>query len=271
MVGGAARDRLLEVRARQLAHVGAEPLAHDLEDARPHRRRVEDAAVEEHRRRARVCVAPEELREVRGETRVGRVRQSHLLQPDATRALWSRVGVGTRQEAVDENLLRVAARQLDLERAADDASRSTQHGEGHALRRRVAEEALLRAAARVHEAAQLPVVERRAARGETLAQHVREREVHVVAAEEDVVADGDAAQRERAVLLGDGDETQVGRAAADVADENDVADPHLPSPCFARARDPRVAGGLRLLEEHDVLEPCFAGGAHRQLACRRVE
>ena len=55
----------------------------------------------------------------------------------------------------------------------------------------------------------------------------REREVHVVAAEQDVLADRDALEREVAVALRDGDQAEVGGAAADVAHEDQVADARL--------------------------------------------
>ena len=72
--------------------------------------------------------------------------------------------------------------------------------------------------------------------GEPRAHRVRERQVHVVAAEQDVIADRDPLEGERAALLADRDQREVGGAAADVADEHDVADPDL-----ARATLPRVA------------------------------
>ena len=63
---------------------------------------------------------------------------------------------------------------------------------------------------------------------------IGEREVHVVAAEQDVVADGDALERQRALLLVDRDQGEVGGAAADVAHQHDVAGAELaratPSP-----------------------------------------
>ena len=74
---------------------------------------------------------------------------------------------------------------------------------------------------------------------EPLLQQAREREVHVVAAEQDVLADGDALEREVAVLLGDGDQGEVGRAAADVADEDQIADVDAAAPAVADARRAR--------------------------------
>ena len=54
---------------------------------------------------------------------------------------------------------------------------------------------------------------------EALLHDAREGEVHVVAAEQDVIADRDALEREVAVVLADENQAEVGRAAADVAHE----------------------------------------------------
>ena len=58
-----------------------------------------------------------------------------------------------------------------------------------------------------------------------------EGQVHVVAADERVIADGDAAKREFAGFFGDADQREVGGAAADIADEERIADFEVPPPC----------------------------------------
>ena len=110
-----------------------------------------------------------------------------------------------------------------------------------------------------------------ALRLEALLHDAREREVHVVAAEQDVIADRDALEREVAVVLADEDQAEIGRAAADVAHEQQVADAELPPPALARAVDPRIAGGLRLLEQRHAREAGLGRGAKRQLARLFVE
>ena len=81
------------------------------------------------------------------------------------------------------------------------------------------EQRLLRDAALVPQRLQLPRVDAVAFALEALLHDAREREVHVVAAEQDVIADRDALEREVAVVLADRDQAEVGRAAADVAHE----------------------------------------------------
>ncbi len=100
---------------------------------------------------------------------------------------------------------------------------------------------------------------------------VGERQVHVVPAQQDVLADGQTREDQVAGLLGHGDQGEVGGAAADVADEDHVADLHVLPPVVPPRREPGVKGGLRFFQQRDVLEPRLAGGLDRQLAGHCVE
>ena len=113
-----------------------------------------------------------------------------------------------------------------LSAAADDLASAPQDGDREAALRAVAEQALLGLAAAQAEAAKLPLVELGTLAGEPFAHPVGEGQVHVVAAEQDVIADRDALQGEPAALLADRDQAEVGGAAADVADQHQVADSH---------------------------------------------
>ena len=53
-----------------------------------------------------------------------------------------------------------------------------------------------------------------------LLQKARQRQVHVVAAQQDVVANGDAFQRQVAVLFGNQDEAEIRGASANVAHQD---------------------------------------------------
>ena len=107
--------------------------------------------------------------------------------------------------------------------------------------------------------------------GELLGGGVGQGQVHVVAAEQDVVADRNPRQRQVAGLLADGDEAEVGGAAADVADQHHVADFHLLAPLVVAGVDPGIKRGLRLFQQRDVFQPGGAGGFHGQLAGHGVE
>ena len=96
------------------------------------------------------------------------------------------------------------------------------------------------------------------------------REIDVVAAQQNVLANRDAFQLQFAVLLGDGDQGEVGGAAADVDHQNQVA--HLnPLAPIRMPLDPGVEGGLRLFEQQNVLISGLFGGLQGQLAGDRVE
>ena len=136
---------------------------------------------------------------------------------------------------------------------------------------RVGEERLLGRAAGVPERDPLRGVERVHPARQGRGDGVRQGEVHVVAAEQDVLADGLPGQGELAALLADGDQGEVGRPAADVADEQDVADLDLLPPAVALPGEPGIEGGLRLLEQRDLLQARRARGLDRQLAGDGVE
>jgi hypothetical protein len=57
-----------------------------------------------------------------------------------------------------------------------------------------------------------------------LLQDTCQRQVHVVVAQQYVVANSDAFQCQSAVLFGNRDEAEIRRAAADVAHENEITD-----------------------------------------------
>ena len=61
-------------------------------------------------------------------------------------------------------------------------------------------------------------------------QRICEGEIHVIATEENVLANADSLEFEIAILSADGDEAEVRRASANVADQNDVAGVHLVAP-----------------------------------------
>src|SRR5262249_46714268 len=154
-------------------------------DARAQLRGLHDAAVEQHGR-WHAAEPPEELREVARDRRVVGVRQAELAQAAGAAALGLRFGADLREEAVDEQRLGGVALDDGLLRPADELRAAPEDRDGHRLRRLLAEQLLLRSATGLHERALLERIEAELAPGER-----GEREVHVVAAEQDVIADGD--------------------------------------------------------------------------------
>jgi hypothetical protein len=97
-----------------------------------------------------------------------------------------------------------------------------------------------------------------------------QREIHIVAAQQDVLADGHALERQLALLLGHGYKRKVRRAAADIEDQNQIAELYALAPVLV-ALDPRVECGLRFLEQRDIAEAGPFGGLQGQLARYSVE
>ena len=136
---------------------------------------------------------------------------------------------------------------------------------------RVGEQRFLRRPALVPQRVQLPGIDAVPVALEPLLHQARQRQIHVVAAEEDVIADGDALEREIAVVFGNENEAEIRRAAADIAGEHQVTDTQLPAPGVAGHINPGVAGGLRFFEQRDISEAGGVRGAQRQLARVLVE
>ncbi len=100
---------------------------------------------------------------------------------------------------------------------------------------------------------------------------MRQRQVDVVAAEHQVIAHGHAAESRAGRGLDHRDQAEIGRAAADVADEDQLARPDLALPSVLVRDDPAIERRLGLLEQRDVRQSGLASGLERQLARGLVE
>ena len=214
----------------------------------------------------------QERRQVSRDRRVGRVRQAELLEPGAEPPpRRPRVHSHARQEAVREQRDGFLAGEFHLPRPADQARPGRRREvDRPALGRIGGEEGLLRLLT-------APDQGRPRARLQLAAQArldvVRQGEVEVVAAEDEMVADRQAVEVYRRVgsRAGPGfDQGQVRRAATDVADQHALAGCHF----FQGIRvtsHPGVESGLRFFEQHDPGQPGPARGGHGQFARDLVE
>ena len=97
-------------------------------------------------------------------------------------------------------------------------------------------------------------------------------EIHVVAAEQQVVADGETLQTQFSVNLVDRDQRQVGRPASDVNDQQHVAGRQHLAPIVGVRGQPAVNGRLRLFQQHEVVgQSSFDRRLAGQLPGRRVK
>ena len=79
-----------------------------------------------------------------------------------------------------------------------------------------------------------------------------QRQIDIVATEQNVLADRGALQLKFTALFGDGDQSEIGGAAADVDYQDQVSHSHALAP-IGVPLDPGIKGGLRLLEQQHVL------------------
>src|SRR5437016_4813326 len=104
------------------------------------------------------------------------------------------------------------------------------------------------------ERAELKTIELLALRGELLPDHVSERQIHIVAAEQDVITDRDPLQCERAVLLDRVNQRKIAGATADIDNQHAVTGSELAAPTLAVLLDPGIQGRLRLFQQRHLFE-----------------
>ena len=119
--------------------------------------------------------------------------------------------------------------------------------------------------------AELPGVELHALRFQLRADQVGQREVDVVAAEQDVIAHRHAGEGEAAVVLAHLNEGEIAGAAAHVHHQDDVGGPDLGAPLFPGGIDPGVERGLRFFQQRQLAQARVRRRRHRQLARHRIK
>ncbi len=99
----------------------------------------------------------------------------------------------------------------------------------------------------------LPRVERDALLGKSSRRPMSKRQVHVVAADKQVISDRQATEHQFAVFFCDGDQREIGGAAADVAHQQRVAELEHAPPAVSGVVEPGIDGGLWLFKQHQIL------------------
>ena len=85
-------------------------------------------------------------------------------------------------------------------------------------------------------------------------------QIHVVAANEKMIPNRHPAQYQVALIVLNAYQGQVGRSTTDIAHQDRIADSDQITPPFRFSVEPGVDGGLRLLEQHEVVwQPCGVG------------
>ncbi len=244
---------------------------------------VEHAAVEQHGVGQGAALALQEGGDVAGDGGVVGVGQAEF-DEGAARPRRLRIRRHLREESFDQQPVHVGAREGGGARAADQPAAAALERDG-GLRGAVrGEQALLGAAAALGELreldgrergvrglARLAGLDRGPARQPRL-DPAREREVHVVAAEHEVVAHAGARElRLAGGVQRDIDEREVGGAAAHIDHEQAARVGEWIGQIGAVREDPVVERGLRLFDEVDGAEAGECGGLEGELARAFVE
>ena len=242
----------------------ADPLA---EDGRDERAAVEEDLVRQGDRGGIAQRFSREFQKRENVLRDGGVRcvgQPHGL--DAAAAIWRlRIDVDERKEAVENGGLDVIPFEIKGFQRREDGASFARDGDLHRLGSVFGKQFLLRAAALLAEARPLPLRKFRLPR---CFRDVRERHVHVVAAQQQMFADGLAAER---VVVFDFDDRQIRRAAADIDDQHDVADGDFLFPIRLIGGQPCVESGQRLFNQRQFGKAGLAGGLYCQFTGRFVK
>ena len=143
-----------------------------------------------------------------------------------------------------------------------------EHGDLDALEIGIVEQALLGGGTLAAQAAALADGERHAELG---LDQPGQREIEIVAAQQQVLADGGAGEIDQVALARDADEAEVAGAAAHVADQHDLAIEELLARLRQVVGDPGIEGGGRLFEEGEAVDAGIARGHHGELAGLFVE
>ena len=186
-----------------------------------------------------------------GNGRIGDERQAKLLQADPGGPLGIFASRHACEETVERDRLDLRPRQLRLDAAADQLRTAPGDRDRPAVDRRLllAQQLFLGRPARESKCAPLLGVEPRAL--ELFLHMMGQREVDIVTAQHQVIAHRDAAKSWTGRRLDDRDQAEVGRAAADVADQDQLACAHLALPSVLVRHDPTINAACGLLEQRD--------------------
>ena len=170
---------------------------------------------------------------------------------------------------------------LDLPCAADQAGTGPRQAKREPLRRCGTQQRFLELPAALHQHGPLSRLQafgslafglRFGVAGKPLFQVVGQGQIEVVAAQDQVIADCHAVELDlAAVAAADANQGEVGRAAADVADEDLLARLDKLVPAVSMGVDPGIEGRLRFLDQHDTRQARQGGGLDRQFPSHLVE
>ena len=200
---------------------------------------------------------PQEARQMTRDGGIGGIGQPNLREAHSA-ALRHVVAGDRRQKALVQETLHVFGRKLGLDGSAHQSRAAPQNGHRlFALLVVLGEQPLLGQAALLPERMQLHGVQLGSFGGELLLEMPGQRQIDIVAAQQNVFAHGHALERQFSGLLGHRDQREIRGAAADVDHQNQIAHSR-------RARASRDAARSRRKTRPAVL-PATADSGSRPL------
>jgi len=107
------------------------------------------------------------------------------------------------------------------------------------------------------ECKELPDIYRPSLSFESGLERIGKRQIHVVAAQKNVFPDANPLELQRAMIVGDGNQAEIGGSATNITDQDNVPRTNQVAPFPTCLRDPCVKCRLRFLQQSDFAE---AGG-----------
>ncbi len=211
-----------------------------------------------------VTMVGEEGGDLLGDGRVGLVRQTDVLETGNRLPLGPIRGRAFRKEPVDNKITSLFRGQFRRNRSADQRTSAPQDGNGVLVDAVASEQLFLRVPAGVPERNALPRVKGMSLLLKFGGDVMGQRQIHVVAAEQQVVSDRQPLQAQFPVSVVQADQREVGRAATDVDHQHHVASGHQVTPVVFGRRKASIHRRLRLFQQHELVgKP----GLHGRLPC----
>ncbi len=203
-----------------------------------------------------------------GDGGIGNVWQAQLAEEAALFFLGRLAAFGERQKAFERQLQRFFAQNFGFERFADQGRARAQDGDLDAFQMRIVEQLLLGRGTLPPQTAALADGELGVELG---FDEPGQREIEIVAAQQQMLADGSAREVHQIALAGDANQAEIAGAAADVADQHNLAIEQLLTRLREVVGDPRVERRGGLFEQREALDAGFFRRHDRELAGLFVE
>ena len=201
---------------------------------------------------------------------IGCVGEAELLDAGLAGPLGQVVQHGLRKETGQDSFHDLLATHLCAQRSSDQAAASSRNGNRSSFGV-TRQQSLFCLPAGMAESSPLGAVELFAAASELFFHLGGDGEIHVVAAEEKMIADGNAPEAQLFSAGLDLDQTEITRSTTDIADEDQLILLHLLFPILSMMKEPRIKRCLGFFNEHEAFEARGFGGFDGELACHFIE